>query len=163
MQEESIMQNRMKLHMLSDQEIERLLTESQVGRIASVDPEGYPYVVPVHFVYLNERIYFHGLPKGQKLDYISKNPKVGFEVDEMLSLISQGIEEPCDINTEYNSVIVRGNAEILTDIEYKKEVLLKIVEKYTPQLSGKDIHENMLKGTAVIEITIEELTGKYYK
>jgi nitroimidazol reductase NimA-like FMN-containing flavoprotein (pyridoxamine 5'-phosphate oxidase superfamily) len=114
-------------------------------------------------VYLNERIYFHGLPKGQKLDYISKNPKVGFEVDEMLSLISQGIEEPCDINTEYNSVIVRGNAEILTDIEYKKEVLLKIVEKYTPQLSRKDIPENMVKGTAVIEITIEELTGKYYK
>lgn len=157
------MQNRMKLHMLSDQEIERLLTESQVGRIASVDPEGYPYVVPVHFVYFNDKIYLHGLPKGQKLDYISNNPKVGFEVDEMISLISQGIEEPCDINTEYNSVIVRGNAEIVTDIGYKKEVLLRIVEKYTPQLSGKDIPENMVKGTAVIEIAIMERTGKYYK
>lgn len=157
------MQNRMKLHALSTDDIEKLLAESQVGRIASIDTQGYPYVVPVHFVYFNEKIYFHGLPKGQKLDNISNNPKVGFEVDEMLSLISDGIEEPCDINTEYNSIIITGTAELVADIEYKKEVLHKIVVKYTPQLSWKDIPENMVKGTAVIEITIKECTGKYYK
>lgn len=153
----------MKLHTMPVEEVERLLAKGQVGRIASIDPQGYPYIVPVHFVYFNEKIYFHGLPKGQKLDNISQNPKVGFEVDEMLSLMSEGIEEPCDVNTEYNSIIISGTAEPVSDIEYKKEVLHKIVEKYTPHLSEKDIPENMIRGTAVIEITINECTGKYYK
>lgn len=157
------MQNRMKLHTMPVEEVERLLAKGQVGRIASIDSQGYPYIVPVHFVYFNEKIYFHGLPKGQKLDNINQNPKVGFEVDEMLSLISEGIEEPCDVNTEYNSIIISGTAEPVSDIEYKKEVLHKIVEKYTPHLRGKDIPENMIKGTAVIEITIKDCTGKYYK
>ena len=136
---------------------------SKVGRIASIDAQGFPYVVPVHFVYFNEKIYVHGLPKGQKLDNISLNPKVGFEVDEMLSLIYKGIEKPCDVNTEYNSAIIMGTAELISDLDQKKEVLRRIVEKYTPHLSGKEIPENMIRGTAVIEIDIKECTGKYYK
>lgn len=157
------MENRMKLHMLSIEQIDKLLETSKVGRIASLNAQGYPYVVPVHFVYYNGKIYFHGLPRGQKLLNISENQKVGFEIDEMIGLISEGIEEPCDINTEYNSVIIIGTATILTDFHKKAEVLNKIVGKYTPHLKDKEIPENMIKGTAVIEISIQECTGKYYK
>lgn len=157
------MQQRMKMHSLTKEQIEVLLLKGQVGRIATNSLEGYPYVVPVHYVYSNGKIYIHGLPKGQKIDNIVSNPKVGFEIDEMLGLQYEGVEAPCDVNTEYNSVIISGSAEILTEPADKREALSKIVAKYTPHLSGKELPENMVKGTAVIEITVMECTGKYYK
>ncbi|MDF2677325.1 MAG: nimA protein, partial [Bacillota bacterium] len=104
-----------------------------------------------------------GLPKGQKLEYITQNPKVGFEVDEMIGLLYEGVDVACHTNTEFNSVIILGNAKVLTDLEYKKEVLNKIVDKYTPHFSGKELSENMVRGTAVIEISVQKCTGKYYK
>jgi nitroimidazol reductase NimA-like FMN-containing flavoprotein (pyridoxamine 5'-phosphate oxidase superfamily) len=147
---------------MTKEKIESLLTKEQIGRVATQNRSGFPYVVPVHYVYNNGKIYIHGLPKGQKIDNIVNNPKIGFEVDEMLGL-QEDVEAPCDVNTEYSSVIITGNAEILTDLTEKREALKKIVEKYTPRLSGKELPENMVKGTAVIEITIMECTGKYYK
>lgn len=157
------MQNSMKIHALTTEEIEALLSRSQVGRIDTVSPEGYPYLVPMHFVYFNEKIYAHGLARGQKLDHIALNPKVGFEVDEMMGLLTDGVDIPCHVNTEFNSVIIMGSAKILTDPAAKKEVLNKIIDKYTPHLSGRDLPEPMVNGTAVIEIQIEKCTGKFYK
>lgn len=157
------MQQRMKTHSLTKEQIESLLFKGQVGRIATQDKSGYPYVVPVHYVYNNGKIYIHGLPKGQKIDNIIDNMKVGFEIDEMLGFQEEGVKMPCDVNTEFNSVIIVGNAEILTDLALKREALNKIVEKYTPRLSGKELPENMVNGTAVIEITVMECAGKYYK
>jgi nitroimidazol reductase NimA-like FMN-containing flavoprotein (pyridoxamine 5'-phosphate oxidase superfamily) len=153
----------MKTHALAKEQIEGLLNKAQVGRIATQNPEGYPYVVPVHFVYHNGKIYIHGLPKGQKIENIINNPKVGFEIDEMLDLKYDGVEIGCDVNTEFNSVIAIGNAAILKDLADKREVLNKIVDKYTPHLSGKELPEGMVLGTAVIEIATMECTGKYYK
>lgn len=157
------MQNSMRIHALTTEEIEALLARSQVGRIATLSPEGYPYVVPMHFVYYNEKIYTHGLAKGQKLNHIALNSKVGFEVDEMLGLLIDGVEVACNTNTEFKSVIIFGTAKTLTDPTEKTEVLNKIVDKYTPHLSGRAFPENMLRSTAVIEITVQKCTGKFYK
>lgn len=157
------MQNRMKTHELDKKQVEALLLAAQVGRMATQSVEGYPYIVPVHFVYYNEKIYIHGLPKGQKVEDISRNPKVGFEVDEMIRILSEGVEVACNVNTEYNSVIIMGNASVISDVTYKREILHRIVEKYTPHLSSGELPENMVRGTAVIGISIHECTGKYYQ
>lgn len=157
------MQNRMKTHLLTKEQIYELLLRAKVCRIATQSPDGYPYVVPMHYIYYNEKIYTHGLPKGQKLEYIAQNSKVGFEVDEMISLIYEGVDNACDVNTEYNSVSIYGDAVVLTDLKYKREVLNKIVDKYTPCFSGQELPENMVRGTAITEISILECTGKYYK
>ena len=157
------MQQRMRTHSLTKEQIEGLLQKGQTGRIATYGPEGYPYVVPVHYAYSEGKIYIHGLPKGQKLDNIANNPKVGFEIDEMLGLQYEGVEAPCDVNTVYNSVIITGHAQLIAEAADKKEALSRIVAKYTPHLAAKELPQNMVKGTAVIEITIMECTGKYYK
>lgn len=157
------MQNRMKTHSLTIEQIEDLLLEGRTGRLATNGPEGYPYVVPVHYVYSHGKLYIHGLPKGQKLDNIAADSRVGFEIDEMLGLQYEGVEDPCDVNTEYNSVIITGSARLLTEAEDKRKALGWIVAKYTPHLAGKELPDNMVKGTAVIEIEILECTGKYYK
>jgi hypothetical protein len=81
----------------------------------------------------------------------------------MISLLYAEVEDPCDVNTEFNSVIIKGNAVILQDIDEKKLALSKIVEKFTPHLSDKQMPLNMVKGTAVIRIDIVECVGRYYK
>jgi len=155
------MQARMKNHILSDCEINKLLSKALVGRIATQNDDGFPYVVPVHFIYEDNKIYIHGLNKGQKIDNIKSNDKVCFEVDEMLKLLLD--ENPCDVNTEYNSVIVFGEASIIEDENQKVCILKKIVEKYVPKLAQKDLPSNMIKAIGVIEISVLKLSGKYYK
>ncbi|WP_313075087.1 pyridoxamine 5'-phosphate oxidase family protein [Lacrimispora sp.] len=157
------MQYRMKTHHLSDERLHDLLTRTQTGSMATLNEDGTPYNTPVHFVYLNENIYVHGLPKGQKIDNINRNSKVGFTAFDMQGLLLDENGKPCDTNTKYESVIATGNAALVENLEEKKTVLQKIVGKYTPHLAEMPLPENMVKGTAVIRISTTELTGKYYE
>lgn len=157
------MQYRMKKFQLTLEQIDGLLHRADTGRLATINENGYPYVIAMHFVYFNNKIYMHGLPKGQKIDNLKRNSKVCFEVDELFGLLTDNIENACDTEAEYNSVVIIGNASLIEDLDYKREVLNNLVEKYTPQLIGKDLPDNMIKGTAVIEVEIVECTGKYHK
>lgn len=153
----------MKTHRMETERITALLSECQVGSLATVGENSFPYVTPVHFVYLNGNIYIHGLPKGQKIDNIRLNPAVSFNAYKMEGLLPDGEGNPCDTNTAYQSVIARGNAEIVCDTELKRRVLNAIVGKYTPQYSGHKLPDKMVNGTAVVEIAVAELTGKYWE
>ena len=157
------MRHRTKTHLLTQEQIEALFKRALIGRLGCVRADGYAYVVPMHFVYVSHKIYMHGLPKGQKIEILKSNVKVCFEIDEMLSLLDQDVENPCDVNTEFNSIIVQGDAHIVENLEEKKEALAKIVEKFTPHLTDKELPENMVHGTAVIRIDIKECVGRYYR
>ena len=156
------MQGRMKQHQLTSEEIKDVLEKADVGRIATHNDNGYPYIVPVHYIVLDGNVYVHGLIKGQKISNIQNNSKVGFEVDEMGEIIPD-YTDPCDTNTAFRSVIILGTAKMVEDRELKIKVLNAIVAKYTPQLSNLEFPEKMLKATGVIEILPTETTGKYYK
>ncbi|WP_312071117.1 pyridoxamine 5'-phosphate oxidase family protein [Anaerotignum propionicum] len=156
------MQYRMKTHPLSEEQITKLLERSQTGSLATINTDGTPYVTPIHFVYYNNKIYAHGLPKGKKLDNIAHDQRVGFSVYEMNELLLDPNEKPCDTNTKYESIIISGNAKRVENIQVKEDILKKVVEKYTPHLVDKELPAPMVKGTAVIEIDIMEITGKYY-
>lgn len=157
------MQHRMKTHPLTEEKVEDLLSKVQTGSLATLNPDGVPYVLPVHFVYTDQKIFIHGLPKGQKIDNIMQNSKVSFLIYEMQGFLYDPEGKPCDTNTEYESVVVTGEACLLKDVNEKRVVLKEIVKKYTPHLSNALLPENMVKGTAIIQIDILEITGKYYK
>ncbi|GAA0226647.1 pyridoxamine 5'-phosphate oxidase family protein [Metaclostridioides mangenotii] len=156
------MQHRMKEHQLNKQQIETLLNRIQTGTIATINIDSTPYVIPVHFVYLNDKIYIHGLPKGQKIDNINFNHNVCFNIYEMYGITLDKNGKICDTNTMYESVVISGTAKIIGDLKVKSEVLNKIITKYTPNVTNSEIPENMLKGTAIIEIRIDQMDGKYY-
>lgn len=156
------MESNMKDNGLKPSQVDRILRNSQVGSIATIGPDGYPYVVPVHFAYVEGKIYIHGLPAGTKIDNLVANEKVGFEVHYMGNLILSGNDEPSGVNTEFESVIITGNAKLLHNFEVKEKALYQLVTKYSPSLKGKEIPENMVEWTGVIEITINTCTGKYY-
>ena len=105
----------------------------------------------------------HGLPKGKKIDNIKFNSNVCFEVDEMIGLLCEGVENPCDVNTEFNSVIVEGKAFLVSEFDEKYQALSQIVAKFTPHFVGKELPEKMIKRTAVIRIDILNCVGRYYK
>lgn len=156
------MQNRMKTHPLSEEQIHQLLEHSQTGSLVTLNSDGTPYVIPIHFVYYKNTIFTHGFPKGKKLDNIAHDPRIGFSVYEMDKLLLDSDGNPCDTNTKYESVIISGTAKLVDDIDEKGDILKKVVEKYTPHLASKKLPINMVKGTAVIQIDITEMTGKYY-
>ena len=156
------MQQRMKTHQLTDREIESLLLNCMTGTLATVNSDGTPYNVPVHYVFFNNAIYIHGLPVGQKIENLKRNPDICFNVYEMQGLLMDKDEKPCDTNTDYASVVIQGKAQIVEDLNEKKAALSAVILKYTPHLVEKEIPFNMLKGTAVIKLSICEMTGKYY-
>lgn len=157
------MQHRMKTHPLTKEKMDKLLSSTATGSLATLNNDGSPYVIPVHFLYYNDAIYIHGLPKGQKIDNIKADPRISMTVYEMDSILLDPNEKPCDTNTKYESVVVSGKAILVDDLEHKKEVLVGIVKKYTPHLAQKELPDNMVKGTAVIKIEMQALTGKYYE
>lgn len=156
------MQHRMKTHQLTDRGAERLLLDCLTGTLATVNPDGTPYNVPVHYVFCHDVIYVHGLPAGQKIENLKRNPNICSNVYEMRGLLIDGEEKPCDTNTAYASVVIQGTAQLVEDMNEKKAALSAVIQKYTPHLGEKEIPSNMLKGTAVIKVSVCEMTGKYY-
>ena len=91
------------------------------------------------------------------------NPSVSFAAYEMEYLLYDQDEKPCDTNTKYHSVIIQGSASFIDDAQKKEQILRGIVQKYTPHLSEKPLPVNMINGTAVVQIEILSITGKYYE
>ena len=80
----------------------------------------------------------------------------------MISIIPDEVS-PCDVNTEFRSVIILGIAKMIDDSAKKETVLKLIVEKFAPQLSHISFPEEMMKATGIIEIDPVEITGKFFK
>ena len=149
-----------QLQSLSAKEISMFLNDKQalVGRLATVNENGFPYVVPVHFVYYNGKIYIHGASKGQKINNINRNAKVGFEAEFMDKIYPAPM--PCKANTTYTSVIAAGAAQIVANAALKHEVLELFVAKYLPEGVYEPMPDEVVAVTAVIEITITEISAK---
>lgn len=155
------MQARMKNHKLTTEQIDELLKYSSIGHLGTINNDGTPYVLPVHFVSYKNKVYIHGLSTGTKLNNIKNTPAICFEVEKMSGLILD--DKACDVNTKYQSVVISGNACLIEDPSKKTEILQQIVSKYTPQLSGQTFPDSMIKGTGIIEIDPSKITGKYYE
>ncbi len=156
------MQFRMKTHQLPQEKLEALLQRSPAGALATVNADGTPYAVPVHFVRTESAVYVHGLPAGQKLENIRANPHVCLTVWEMIGLLPDAEGRPCETNTAYESAVLQGRACLVEDLQEKQHALAAVIAKYMPELTGAPIPDNMLRGTAVLRIEPDAVTGKYW-
>lgn len=155
------MQARMKKYPLTAEQIVHFLQVEPVGNLATNGQDGYPYIAPVHFVYINNKIFIHGLSAGEKIDNIKKNAFVCFELYNMSRLLHDP-KDPCGTNTEYKSVIIRGRAALVDNCDDKMLAFNAFVAKYAPQHIGKEYKDNLQKMTAVIEVCIHSCSGKFY-
>lgn len=142
---------------LTKEQIEDLLMTAHVGRIAMA-VENEPYVVPVNYLYQDGAVYVHAALAGRKLKMIQANPRVCFEVDEMIA-ISSG-ERACDYGAYYRSVIAYGTASLLEEGQDKIAVLNALTKRYAPDARFAPVSEEDAKHVAVIAIKLDEITGK---
>ena len=154
------------LQIRSFEKIKEFLNEEHVGRISSIDKNGFPQIIPMNFVFLNDAIYVHSHVKGEKLDNISRNNKVGFEVDRELEFLPSYFEDPTDASladTLYISVVIKGIASFVTDREEKTLGLNGLMEKYQPEGQYDPIKSDMqvLDAVMVIKVTPKTIHGKY--
>ena len=157
------MQRKMRENPLPVEEVERLLERTMTGRVSTNGVDGYPYTVAVHFVYREGAVFFHGLPKGEKLGNIARDPRVCFEVDELLGIRKEGVTIPCKVGSGYESAVLRGKASLVDDLAKKLDILRAITAKYAPELGEAPISSQAAAGTAVVKIQVESCTGKYHK
>ena len=143
---------------ITDQsEIEGLLHEALVGHIAMCKDDE-PYLVAVNFVYRDGNIYFHSSPRGQKIEFLEANPRVCFAVERVVRF-ARG-PEACNFSTRYVSAMAHGTARFLDDTAEKKQALNWLVEKYAQGEPYAPVPDRRLHEVAVVEITVERLSGK---
>jgi len=138
-------------------ELHRILDDAMVMRLGMLDGER-PYVVPLNFAREGDDLWFHAAKAGHKLDCLRAAPAVCVECDRLLSLHT-GPRACDDWTSDYESVVAFGTAEIVEDAATKLRGLRALMRKY----SGRDDWEfadASVKGTAVVRIRLESLTGK---
>lgn len=137
------------------EETEEILQKCQYGILSTVSEDGFPYGVPISYVYKNKAIYFHCATEGHKLRNIKDRSKVSFCVVGETELL------PEKFSTRYESVIVFGNASEVFDIE-KEEALLEFINKYSKDYleKGKEYIKRASDKAKVIKISIEYISGK---
>ena len=139
--------------------ITAILEQSLVGRLATINRKGFPVIKPVNFLYWDEKIYIHSSMKGEKIEDIHRGSPVCFEVDEPIAYVAAR-GTACSANYYYRSLIVKGKAALVSDPDKKLKILEKLMEKYQPEGGYGGIPDEILKKTGVIEISIQEMTGK---
>ena len=154
------------LEIKSYEKIKQFLNEEHVGRMSSVDVDGFPQIIPMNFVFRNDAVYMHSHVKGEKLDNISKNNKVGFEADRELEFLPSYFEDPHNAalaDTLYISIVIKGIASFVSDREEKTLALNGLMEKYQPEGFYDPLKSDMrvLDAVSVIKIIPQKLHGKY--
>jgi uncharacterized protein len=174
------MQLTKKLEIHSKKKIIEFLNKQPVGRIASIDANGYPQIIPMNFVYIeannfdipsfytqkSDGIYMHSHPFGEKLDNIRRNTKVGFEVDQHICFLPSYYFHPSDASqadTLYSSVVIKGSASIVEDNREKTKALNALMKKYQKEEGYETLNPHMqsVKEVTVIKIVPKEMHGKY--
>lgn len=148
---------RRKKQHLNHKKCIQLLEHGTSGVLAVLGDYGYPYAVPISYVYDNAKIYFHSANTGHKIDAIQNCQKASFCV------IAQDNIVPKEYTTYYRSVIAFGKIRILEKEEEKKEAIQKLAIKYYPKDSEENRSQTITKewkSFCMLELSIEHLTGK---
>ena len=148
---------RRKERQLTDEQTRALIGKGKTGTLSLNGDDGYPYGLPVNYVYFNDAIYIHGAAEGHKVDAVKANPKACFSCYVNAEIIAE------KLTAAYESFIAFGKVEMVEELEEKKAVLDFIVDELsTPEFKekGTKMVEKMAEKTGIIKFTIEEVKGK---
>jgi uncharacterized protein len=157
---------RRKFNEISDiNEIQGILARARIGRLATHGRDGFPYITPVNYVYLHGAIYFHCARQGEKLDNLQHDPKVCFEVDHPLAYLDTGYDKNlpvCDVGQYYQSVVIRGRAEIIEETVEKVQALnaLMAVHENDPDFATITAATPAVALCTVVAVRIQSVTAK---
>ena len=142
------------------EQIRHILDSGKVLHLGlSVNDE--PYVVPMNYGYAWEDgklvVYLHSAVRGKKLEMVQINPKVFFSIDCDRMPFEGRV--PCQYGMVYSSIMGRGTAAIVEDVEEKKQAMTLLMKTQT----GKDFtfEDRLVTIVTVIRIDVSEYTAKH--
>lgn len=148
---------RRKKQLLSNEESIEILKNGTSGVLALLGDNGYPYAVPMSYVYDNSKIYFHSAKSGHKTDAMRTCGKASFCV------IAQDEIHPEEYTTYFKSVIAFGKIRILEGENEKRQAIEKLAMKYHPNDDEANRNQEIAREwnpLCMIELSVEHMTGK---
>lgn len=133
-----------------------ILERNTSGVLALSGDDGYPYAVPMSYVYAEGKIYFHSAKNGHKIDAIQRNEKASFCVIDQDQIV------PEQYTTFFRSVIVFGRLRLVEDMEEMRRIAAALAMKYSADFKEgipKEINAS-IRNMAVLELTIDHITAK---
>jgi uncharacterized protein len=137
------------------------LARGYSGRLASIGEDGFPYCIPLLYVWMEDEVYLHTTSaRGHLRANVEREPRVCFEIDEQDGVFDYGRFE-CDSGLAYRSVCVFGRIRIVEAREVKQRFCEALMAKY-----GKPATERpkgffpRLDAITVYAIAVERMTGK---
>lgn len=141
---------------LSQAESLAILMSATSGTLALSGDHGYPYAVPISYVYEDGRLYFHSALEGHKVDAIRRCDKASFCV------IAQDDVLPENYTTLFRSVIAFGRIHVVDDENEKQHAARLLGNRYNPN-NDEALLQELQRGLArmlALRFDIEHLTGK---
>ena len=149
---------RRKRQALTQAQCQAILEQGSCGVLALSGDGGYPYAVPLSYLYHQGKLYFHSAKSGHKLDALRREPKASFCV------VAQDQVAPLEYTTLYRSVI--GRLRELEDDREKRAAIETLALKYAPQDTPAHREEAIRRDwgpLCVLELTPEHISGKQGK
>lgn len=149
-----------------------ILARGTSGVLALAGDGGYPYAVPLSYVFIAAgpagapatagpaglgRIVFHSASAGHKIDAIARDPRASFCVIDRDQVV------PDELTTYFRSVIAFGRVREVTDGTERRRAAEALGRRYAPGApEGRIAREIGGAGgaLAVLELEIEHLSGK---
>ena len=143
---------------MTPEDLKKSLLRGEYGTLSMISPFGYPYAVPLNYVYVPEKncLYFHSALSGNKLECLRREDRVSF------ALVDSSEVLPADFTSRFSSVILFGRVRFVDDSQEKEAALFKLVEKYSPGYleEGRAYITKDLPKTQVLCLEVEFASGK---
>lgn len=148
---------RRKRQELSREDTAAILERRASGVLALAEEGGFPYDVPLSYVYTGDKLYFHCAKSGHKLELIRQNLKASFCVVDQDQIV------PEEYTTYFRSAIVFGELRVMEDGPEKRAAIEALAAKYDPEgpADGRQKEIDREWGAlCVLEMKISHMTGK---
>lgn len=147
---------------MTAEQVRSFIAQAYCGRIGTLSQDGFPYVVPNLFVWMDERIYLHTAKQsGHFLANVEFSARACFEVDEPGETFPYGPVE-CDTSIAYRSAVVFGNIAVVSDRDTKLRFFAAFMSKYAPPESWGRLKGSFprVDATIVYALVPQVMTGK---
>ena len=148
---------RRKKQLLSESDSAAILEKGSYGVLSVLGDDGYPYGVPLNYIYEDGKLYFHCAKEGHKIDAIRREPKASFCVVDSDELVAE------EYTTYFRSVIAFGKVEIVEDTAEKRDIITRLAKRFNPSDSEQHRNEAIEREfppLCILRMKIEYMSGK---
>lgn len=148
---------RRKKQALSGAECEAVLERGTHGVLALAGDDGYPYAVPLSYLYADGKLVFHCAKAGHKMDAVARCNKASFCVVDRDQVV------PEEYTSYFRSVIAFGRIRVLEDEGEKRAAIDDLARRYFPGDTAEHRQayiDREWAGVALLELAVEHLSGK---